>query len=187
MIDTETVIVERRKLGIDDAAMGLVTLNRPAEMNQLDWDTVHRLDKALGEFAKDASVRVVAVTGAGSAFSAGGDMKKYPRLQRDPIDYPQFLVDIHATFGRIAYYPKAHIALVNGVAVAGGIELILSCDLAFAAESARIGDAHLALRPDGRRRRFDPAPARNRAGEGARAYPFWPAAGSCGGFTLRTR
>jgi enoyl-CoA hydratase len=143
MIDTETVIVERRKLGIDDAAMGLVTLNRPAEMNPLDWDTVHKLDQAFGELAKDASVRVVAVTGAGRAFSAGGDMKKYQKLQRDPSDYPQFLADFHATFGRIAHYPKPYIALVNGVAVAGGIELILSCDLAFAAESARIGDAHL--------------------------------------------
>jgi enoyl-CoA hydratase/carnithine racemase len=139
----EIVTVERKALGLGDAVMALVTMNRPAELNPLDWDTVHRLDQVFGDLAADAAVRVVAVTGAGTAFSAGGDMKKYQKLQRDPAEFPQFLADIHAMFGRIAHYPKPYIALVNGVAVAGGIELILSCDLAFAAESARIGDAHL--------------------------------------------
>jgi len=140
---TETVTVERKALGIGEAVMALVTMNRPAEMNPLDWDTVLRLDRVFGELAADPTVRVVAVTGAGAAFSAGGDMKKYQTLQRDPVEFPQFLADIHAMFGRIWHYPKPYIALVNGIAVAGGIELILSCDLAFAAESARIGDAHL--------------------------------------------
>ena len=139
----ETVTVERKPLGLGDTVMALVTMNRPAEMNPLDWDTIHRLDQVFGELAADAAVRVVAVTGAGSAFSAGGDMKKYQKLQRDAAEFPQFLADIHAMFGRIGHYPKPYIALVNGVAVAGGIELILSCDLAFAGESARIGDAHL--------------------------------------------
>jgi enoyl-CoA hydratase len=88
-------------------------------------------------------VRAVGVTGAGRAFSAGGDMKRYQELQRNAEEFPQFLRDIHAMFSRISQYPKPYVALVNGVAVAGGIELILSCDLAIAAESARIGDAHL--------------------------------------------
>lgn len=143
MTRPDTVLVEKTLLGIGEATMALVTMNRPAEMNPLDWDTVHKLDAIFGELAAEPAVRVVAVTGAGSAFSAGGDMKKYQTLQRDPKDFPQFLADIHAMFGRIAHYPKPYIALVNGVAVAGGIELILSCDLAIAAETARIGDAHL--------------------------------------------
>ena len=140
---TNSVTVDRKTLGAGDAVMALVTLNRPEEMNPLDWATVRELGRVFDELAADAAVRVVAVTGAGRAFSAGGDMKKYQQLQRDPVGFPQFLADIHQTFLRIGRYPKPYIALVNGVAVAGGIELILSCDLAFAAESARIGDAHL--------------------------------------------
>lgn len=124
-------------------ALGLVTLNRPEEMNPLDWSTVGELGRALDDLASDRAVRAIAITGAGRAFSAGGDMKKYRTLQRSAEDFPQFLADIHEVFGRIPQYPKPVVALVNGTAVAGGTELVLFCDFAFMAESARIGDAHL--------------------------------------------
>ena len=143
MTDRQLVNVDRRPLGMGEAVLGLVTMNRPEELNPLDWDTVKELDRVFGELAADPAVRVVAVTGAGRAFSAGGDMKKYQKLQRDPTDFPKFLDDIHAMFLRIGEYPKPYIALVNGVSVAGGTELLLSCDFAIAGESARIGDAHL--------------------------------------------
>ncbi|MEP7026759.1 MAG: enoyl-CoA hydratase/isomerase family protein, partial [Actinomycetota bacterium] len=123
--------------------LGLVTLNRPDEMNPLDWDTVRELGGVLDELAQDDGIRVIAITGAGRAFSAGGDMKKYQTLQRDAEGFPQFLADIHEVFGRIPQYAKPVVALVNGIAVAGGIELVLFCDFAFMAQSARIGDAHL--------------------------------------------
>lgn len=141
-VSTGSIKVER--VDVDGApALGLVTLNRPQEMNPLDWDTVRELGRALDGLAADDAVRLIAVTGAGRAFSAGGDMKKYRTLQRDAHDFPQFLADIHEVFARIPQYPKPVVALVNGIAVAGGIELTLFCDLAFMAESARIGDAHL--------------------------------------------
>jgi enoyl-CoA hydratase/carnithine racemase len=139
----DTILVERIAVDEDGSLLGLVTLNRPQEMNPLDWDTALHLGRILDELGEDPQVRVVAVTGAGRAFSAGGDMKKYQVLQRDARDFPQFLEDIHAVFSRISQQPKPVLALVNGVAVAGGIELVLSCDLAIASESARIGDAHL--------------------------------------------
>ncbi|MDA8373437.1 MAG: enoyl-CoA hydratase/isomerase family protein [Actinomycetota bacterium] len=126
-----------------ESALGLVTLNRPEEMNPLDWSTVKDLGGVLDSLADDESIRVIAITGAGRAFSAGGDMKKYRTLQRDTRDFPQFLTDIHEVFQRISQYPKPVVALVNGIAVAGGIELVLFCDFAFMAESAKIGDAHL--------------------------------------------
>jgi enoyl-CoA hydratase/carnithine racemase len=141
--DQDLLLIERRGLNIGDAQMALVTMNRPADLNPLDWDMVKELDRVFAELAADPQVRVVAVTGAGRAFSAGGDMKKYQALQRHPTDFPQFLADIHRMFMRIAEYPKPYISLVNGISVAGGTELILACDLAIAAASARIGDAHL--------------------------------------------
>ena len=140
---TSTLLVERMALSSGPGVMALVTLNRPDEMNPLDWDTVKNLRATFDELGHDEEVHVVAITGAGRAFSAGGDMKKYQQLQRDTQDFPQFLADIHETFAAISQYPKPYIALVNGVAVAGGIELVLSCDLALASTSARIGDAHL--------------------------------------------
>jgi enoyl-CoA hydratase len=136
-----TVTVDRVSVG-GLPALGLVTLNRPGEMNPLDWDTVRELGRILDTLASDPAIRVIAITGAGRAFSAGGDMKKYRTLQRDARDFPQFLADIHEVFERITQYPKPVVALVNGIAVAGGIELVLFCDFAFMAESAKIGDAH---------------------------------------------
>ncbi|MCU4183885.1 enoyl-CoA hydratase/isomerase family protein [Acidiferrimicrobium sp. IK] len=134
-----------RQIPVNDvgATLGLVTLNRPTEMNPLDWDTAKALGRIFDQLAADPAVRVIAVTGSGRSFSAGGDMKKYQVLQRDARDFPQFLEDIQNMFSRIFLLPKPVMALVNGIAVAGGIELVLSCDLAIASESARIGDAHL--------------------------------------------
>ena len=138
----KSIKVERIEVD-GELALGLVTLNRPEEMNPLDWTTVKELGRVLDGLAADDSVRLIAITGAGRAFSAGGDMKKYRTLQRDPKDFPQFLADIHEVFQGISRYPQPVVALVNGIAVAGGIELVLFCDFAFMAESARIGDAHL--------------------------------------------
>ena len=121
----------------------IVTLHRPEQLNPLDWDTVIRLEQVLTESDQDPTVRAVLITGEGRAFSSGGDLKKYQSLQRDPAAFPRFLDDFHRTLSGIARMKKPVVALVNGIAVAGGLELALSCDFAFIAESARISDGHL--------------------------------------------
>ena len=126
-----------------DAELAVLTLDRPAELNPLDHDTIRALRAALDALDRDPRVRAIAVTGAGRAFSAGGDMKKYRTLQRDPVGFPAFLDDLHSLLTAMGAAATPVIALVNGIAVAGGIELLLGCDFAVAAESARIGDAHL--------------------------------------------
>lgn len=120
-----------------------LTLNRPDQLNPIDLAMVARLDACLDEVAADPDVRAVLVTGAGRAFSAGGDLKGYQTLQRDPVAFPHFVAELHRVFGRLRTLSVPSIALVNGVTVAGGLELLLNCDLAFAATSARIGDGHL--------------------------------------------
>lgn len=130
-------------IDVGDALLALLRLNRPKDMNPLDWDTVRALGHALNEMANNDAVRAIAITGAGRAFSAGGDMKRYRELERDATQFPRFLADIHAVFSQIPDHPKPVLALVNGIAVAGGLELILFCDVAYMAESAKIGDAHL--------------------------------------------
>lgn len=140
---TQTITTDRIALDEAGGALALVTMNQPDTLNPLDWETSLALGRTFDALADDEAVRVVAVTGSGRAFSAGGDMKKYQELQRDSTNFPQFLADIHDVFSRISQYPQPYVALVNGIAVAGGIELMLSCDIAIAGESARIGDAHL--------------------------------------------
>ena len=126
-----------------DAELAMLTLDRPEELNPLDHDTIRALNKALDVLDRDPRIRAIAVTGAGRAFSAGGDMKKYRTLQRDPLGFPAFLTDLHGLLAAMGAAATPVVALVNGIAVAGGIELLLACDFAVAARSARIGDAHL--------------------------------------------
>ncbi len=137
------VLVERRPLAVEGAQAAVLTLNRPDALNAIDWEMLRALDGALDDIAGDAAVRCLLVTGAGRAFSAGGDLKGYIALQRDPVRFPRFVADLHRIFGRLRHMRVPAVALVNGVTAAGGLELLLACDLAIAAESARIGDGHL--------------------------------------------
>jgi enoyl-CoA hydratase/carnithine racemase len=137
-----SVVVERHRLTAGGEA-AFLWLNRPESLNALDSGMIRSLEAELHAADGDSAVRVVFVLGRGRAFSAGGDLKAYLELQEDPVAFPAFLEDLHRTFANIARMSKPVMALVNGVAAAGGLELLLSCDFAMAAQSARIGDAHL--------------------------------------------
>ena len=137
-----SILVERHDLGSGSLA-ALVLLNRPEQLNPIDIDMLVDLDAAIDDIAADRSIRTLLVTGAGRAFSAGGDLKKYVELQRDAVEFPRFVSELHRIFGRLRSLPIPAVALVNGVAAAGGLELILNCDFALVAASARIGDGHL--------------------------------------------
>jgi enoyl-CoA hydratase len=132
-----------RTLDAGDAKAGLITLNRPEQLNPIDSAVLAGLDAAIDALSSDPAVRALLVTGAGRAFSAGGDLKAYIELQRDPVAFPAFVAELHRVFGRLREVRVPAIALVNGVTAAGGLELLLSCDIAVAARSARIGDGHL--------------------------------------------
>ncbi len=121
----------------------LITLNRPEQLNPIDMAMLVDLEAAIGAAETHPGVRAILVTGAGRAFSAGGDLKGYIELQKDEAAFTHFVVELHRVFGRLRSGPLPSIALVNGVTVAGGLELLLNCDMAIAAASARIGDGHL--------------------------------------------
>jgi enoyl-CoA hydratase len=129
--------------GFDEAVVATIALNRPAELNAMSWDMIRAFDDAVSRADADRAVRTVLVTGRGRAFSAGGDLKGYLELQRDAVRFPQFVTELHEAFGRLRRLRVPAVALVNGVTAAGGLELLLNCDFAIAAESARIGDGHL--------------------------------------------
>ena len=126
-----------------NGAVATLTLNRPDQLNPLDWFTVKELRDCHARLDEDPNVLVVIVTGSGRAFSAGGDLAGYQSLYRRPDDFRIFLNDLFMLFDRMEASSKINLAAVNGYCVAGGLELMLACDLVVASDQARIGDGHL--------------------------------------------
>jgi len=140
---SDVVEVDIHTLDDDGAIATVIALNRPDQLNPIDADVLRALGSAIDDACSRSEVRAILITGRGRAFSAGGDLKGYLTLQKDAVRFPEFVSELHRVFGRLMTIPIPVVALVNGVTAAGGLELLLNCDLAIAAESARIGDGHL--------------------------------------------
>ncbi|MBL6951040.1 MAG: enoyl-CoA hydratase/isomerase family protein [Alphaproteobacteria bacterium] len=124
-------------------AVATMTLNRPDKLNPLDSATITYLRELVSDVEARPEIRVVRLTGAGKAFSAGGDLAGYISLYQSPAAFRDFLEAFHDLLNRMERSAKIYMAVVNGACVAGGLELLLACDVAVAGDSARIGDGHL--------------------------------------------
>lgn len=140
---TAAVVIERIGLTDGSDTALLVRLNRPQVLNALNDQLVSGLAEAVSIAQYDTTIRTVLITGNGSAFCAGGDLGVYSESQRDPSGFPRTMDVFHELCTNMRALPQPVVALVNGIAVAGGLELILACDLALASRSASIGDCHL--------------------------------------------
>jgi enoyl-CoA hydratase len=114
-------------------------LNRPDVKNAYDLTLLNALDAGLTRAEADEACRVVVVRGRGDDFCAGADMT----LLTGEVVWSELGGAVSRIFGRIAGSKRVTVAAVHGWAVAGGFELMLACDLAVAAEDARIGDFHI--------------------------------------------
>ena len=132
----EVVLLET----IDSVAR--LTLNRPKAMNSLNAAIVTELERHLIALTADDRVRVVVLTGAGPAFCAGADLKEVLASQNLPAGEADFLDRGGVLYSRLRNFPKPVIAALNGITMAGGLELAMCADIVVAAESATIGDAH---------------------------------------------
>lgn len=119
-----------------------LTLNRPQALNALTAAMVQALTATLQAAIQEPGIRAIVLTGSGRAFCAGADLKDSERRSREPGAVMAFIRAVMALVDLIENCPKPTLAAVNGTAVAGGLELILACDLVLAAESARLGDSH---------------------------------------------
>lgn len=121
-----------------------IYFNRPMAMNALTPPLIDELDAALAAAEADPAVIAVVLSGKGKAFCAGADLKhvKDSRFAAAADPTMAFLRHGMAVMRRLECLPKPVIAAVNGVALAGGFEFVLCCDLVVAAETALFGDAH---------------------------------------------
>jgi methylglutaconyl-CoA hydratase len=135
---------------VDERGIATVTLNRPDVRNAFDDAAIAELTALFGRLGADPTVRIIVLTGAGSAFSAGGDLNWMRRMAgyseaenlADAAAMAEMLRTINET-------PKPVVARVNGVAFAGGVGLICCCDIAIAAEDAlfAVSEVRLGLVP----------------------------------------
>jgi enoyl-CoA hydratase len=118
-----------------------IRLSRPERMNAIDAHTIDGITEGLDRSLRD-NARAVVLTGSGNVFCAGADLKVALRGLDDFSAIDRVLGEANALIRRIAAHPMPVIAAVNGTAIAGGLELILACDLALAAEDAVLADGH---------------------------------------------
>jgi enoyl-CoA hydratase/carnithine racemase len=120
-----------------------VTLNRPQALNALSPSVMRALDGVLDRIAADTSVRAVVLAAEGRAFSAGGDLLEFEdQLKSDPQTLIATLAFNQRVFAKVEALCVPVIGAVNGTAVAGGLELLLCCDVLIASEAAKLGDGH---------------------------------------------
>ncbi|MEZ5233498.1 MAG: enoyl-CoA hydratase/isomerase family protein [Acidimicrobiales bacterium] len=136
--EAEVVHFERR------GRVALLTLDRPGRLNALGSDMARRLHAILDELETDPTVRAIAITGAGRAFCAGADITELDTLQ-SPADFARFVRGLTDALDRLAASPLPSIAAVNGLALGGGFEVALACDLRIAAPEARFGVPEIKL------------------------------------------
>ena len=128
----------------DQGGIRRITVNRPDKLNALNAATLEALFLAFGDAAGDAGTRVVVLTGAGpKAFVAGADIAEMADLR--PTDARDFSLLGQRLMRRIETLPKPVIAMVNGFALGGGLELAMACHLRIAADNAKLGQPEINL------------------------------------------
>ena len=137
---TEQAILREKR-----GAVGVLTINRPKTLNALDVPTLLEMEAALTALETDEEVRAIVITGAGErAFIAGGDIADL-NSRRGLAHYQEFAEVIHRVFRRFEDCDKPTIGAVNGWALGGGTELLLTLNIRLIAEDAKLGLPEITL------------------------------------------
>ena len=129
----ETIVYEKA------APRATITLNRPEVLNAFDFRMLREIARAAEDASYDDSIRVVVVTGAGRAFCVGADLKSWSEeYLGKPGDYWKWFGAFKDMHDRLREIGKPTLARINGIAVGGGNELQMACDLAVMVDDAFI-------------------------------------------------
>jgi 2-oxoglutaroyl-CoA hydrolase len=116
---SEEILVER----LPDRPVARLTINRPEKRNTITWEMRQLIADLVAELGRDASVRVIVVTGAGGCFSSGGDMRGF--LEREPYEFAH----LGENLAVVEHVPQPVIAAVDGYCFGAGMELAMMCDI----------------------------------------------------------
>ncbi|WP_370501013.1 enoyl-CoA hydratase/isomerase family protein [Mycolicibacterium sp. jd] len=126
------------------AGIGRITLDRPEQLNAINVELGIELERALQKLGSDQDVNVIVIQGAGGNFCAGGDFAEVERLRaQGPAALRTLFAAFRSACDAIATIDVPVIALVEGVAAAGGFELMQAADIVLVSDDARIADNHI--------------------------------------------
>jgi len=132
----KTIILEKNE------EVARITLNRPDVLNSISPETVSEIEAACRDIEEDNVIKAVAIAAKGHAFCAGVDLKYLKELSSSLPKYREFIQSLYRMFSRIEQLSKPVICAVQGLALAGGLELVNVCDIVIASEKAQLGDQH---------------------------------------------
>lgn len=122
--------------------VGIVKLNNPP-VNVLNKPLLTQLGELIDKIKDNAEIKVILLTGEGSAFAAGADIKSMPQLKA--AEGEQMALFGQEVFNKLENLDKVSIAAINGVALGGGLELAMSCDIRIISEKAKVGQPEINL------------------------------------------
>lgn len=135
-MDSAPVLVSR------EGAVGVLELARPEKFNALYWPVFEAMDAALTEWEAGGEVRAILIRAQGKNFCTGADLSVVGDSAK-PASGPGSSTEVgHRFLQRLEASPLPVVAAVQGLCLAGGLELMMGCDIVFAAETARFGDQH---------------------------------------------
>ena len=136
---TDQVVIEKK------GPVAVVTMNNPEMLNAFSDDMHVAMREIWEHLARDRDVRAIVLTGAGRAFSAGGNIPGFIRDYEDPISRWDSMRGAKRLLDAMIECPKPIIAAVNGPAVGLGCSVAVSCDIVFVAESTYMADTHVPI------------------------------------------
>lgn len=144
------MVLEEDKVVLTKIENGICTifLNRSKVMNSINKQMLFELKNILQDLRFNKEIRVLIITGSGDkAFCAGADLKE--RITLSEKEVKEFIYNIRTTMSTIADFPKPVIAAINGIALGGGTEMALACDIRICSDNAKMGltETKLAIIP----------------------------------------
>jgi enoyl-CoA hydratase len=127
-----------------DGGVAVITIDRPRAKNAVDRATIERLSALVDDLAADADLRAVVLTGGGGTFIAGGDLKDFLDLE-DGAAGKRMSLRMQSVLARFEALEVPVIAAIEGLALGGGAEIAVACDLRIAGADARIGFKQVTL------------------------------------------